>query len=265
MSSTDDNENSEIQAQMEKCRYDFHQILNDFKLEEYIEFKRLYPEFDIAHGPFKNMEELFDVSDELIEFGLDPLMLASVLDGDENVIDAFCVELLSKLNDRRKLEKEDISHIQSRRQAIPDSLLHFLIILIIESCQFHQVNLTHSLAILIIEMFGGANIERRRRVKLKLRKKEIAETIASLPEISNRELQKATGIDFTTISRWRKEKEFTAHEKMCRKIYDDTDFQSSNTIIATDLNEVIDFINSIPSSCNLDYITVSWRFRKYTE
>jgi len=180
-------------------------LLNDFSIEKYVELRRQSQQLEITPGPFKNPDHLFEVAEELRSFQIDPQTLARVLDGDVVQVDDLCLKLLEQIIERKRLEGAGATHLQSRGKTTPDSLINFLIVMIMESCQIHCIYPTSSLVALVTEMLGGYNVERRQRSENEKKKDRAAFAAAFLSGESDREIAKQLDVDHSTLSRWRKD------------------------------------------------------------
>ena len=183
-------------------------LLSYFSAEEYLKLRSEFPEYDIQVNQFSDNDLLYFIISELESYDMDSLIIIGALRGDIGDMDGLCLILIKKLLDRKKLEKSGKTHIQSLKKGIPDSLLDFIIIMMLESCHRYLDVIPGSLIVLIRERFGGVNVSRIKKKRADDLQFSVALTVGLNPEWSDRKIAKLHGIDHSNIPKWRKENEF---------------------------------------------------------
>ena len=101
----------------------------------YLRIRHEFPEAEIQVGNSGGIEALFALEKAFASQGIDPMLIAGVLDGNEPGIDALCLCLLELLVSKDKLPKEGPGFIEKRRKAISDATIDYLIVEILEGVE----------------------------------------------------------------------------------------------------------------------------------
>ena len=173
-------------------------------ITNYVRLRRAYGAHGII-GKFLDFDPLA-IEAELKSFGIDPLLVVRALDEDENErdesIDELAFRMMECLVERNKLEEEGHTHVQSRRIAISDSLVDFLIVAMLET--FDGIGDT-ALSILIRERLCGQNPDYYKDLLVfRQRRKALALAAVRFPagKISIRKIAKLMNVEPSTVSRW---------------------------------------------------------------
>jgi hypothetical protein len=128
-------------------------------IESYLRVRRQFPEIEIQIGRFGGIDPLFILEKEFQKHGIDPQLVAAILDADEPSIDDLCLQLIEKIVEREKISKDEAGHIQKRRAAISDAMVNYLIVTILESIDWNEqeVRIPASLVVLIRHQLTGIN------------------------------------------------------------------------------------------------------------
>lgn len=187
--------------------------LDTFDLSEYLKSLEENPKSDPKFSLFymTNRDLLgFDFAAQLSgkfkDIGIDSSDYLGMLDGSEQSMRKFVIELCSHLNRRQVLENTG-THVLSRPDVIGDSLLDFMICGVIESINYHSWETPNSLVVLL---FSRNNILNGKVIKeFRKTQKQTAAIKAwgRSPEASLSDIAKVTGINKATLSRWLSEDE----------------------------------------------------------
>ncbi len=188
----------------------FFQLVKRFdedpSIENYVALRRFAPHGDTEIYRFAGVDPLCSLEPDLKKFGLDPVLVCGVLDGDDREMDELCLQLLERLIERKRLVAERMTHLQSRGKGISDALIDHLIVVMLEAMQQYGVDPKPSLVLLIRERLGGANTD-----ILKSHKKRESQDLAifhgfqlrrrgARPTI--RRVADIMGVQPSTVSRW---------------------------------------------------------------
>jgi hypothetical protein len=182
-------------------------------IENYSRVRRQFPEVEIEIALFGGLDSLFSLEKEFQEQGIDPQLVAAILDGDEPSIDELCLQLIERLVAREKISKRGPGHIQKRRAAISDAMVNYLVMNILESFDWNHMScVPGSLVMLIRHQLTGSNpdlhmtyLTRRRLQYVAL---SIAQGLKPSEKLSINKLASIAVIPRSTAARWLKDKEF---------------------------------------------------------
>lgn len=179
---------------------------NEPTLENYLVLRRTFGGGDIESLHLMRPDPLSSIEDELRQYGMDPAVFSDALDGDEFQIDELCLQIMERLVDRQTRERSGEAHVQTTGQAIPNSLIDYLIMTMLEACEAHDLAPRTALVILIRERLGGQNPDRHKQNLIdKNRKQAIlmaASQLSQGKEISIRQIAKKMHLEASTVSRW---------------------------------------------------------------
>ena len=187
----------------------------DPSVANYLRIRHEFPEAEIQVGYFGGIEALFALEKEFASQGIDPMLIAGVLDANEPGIDALCLRLLKLLVSKDKLPKEGPGFIEKRRKAISDATINYLIIEILEGVERcgRSIRIPASLLVLIREQLRGSNPDLHRLYLARERFRRAAFNAGlsfqqTGKPISVRKLADAAGVSRGTAERWRADKDF---------------------------------------------------------
>lgn len=181
----------------------------------YLQIRYEFPEVEIQVGYFGGIEALFALEKEFASQGIDPMLIAGVLEGNEPDIDELCLRLLGLIASKDKLPKEGPGFIAKRHQAISDATINYLIVEILEGFERRDdaVRIPASLILLIRERLCGSNPDlhqsylARQRFQQAVFNAGLNFSQTGKP-ISIRKLATAAGVSRATAARWRAHKDF---------------------------------------------------------
>jgi len=175
-------------------------------LENYLLIRSTFPGAQPSPARFGGFDPFQSIREELEQHGITPSPFLGALDGVEEDIDAVTLTIIKRLSERRALEKSGQTHIQSLKNGIPDTLINYLIVTLLEACVEHDSLLPASLLILIREQLGGPNPARHKQYLIDEKKKQAAWIAAQLTpgseKASVREIARILSVEPSTVSRW---------------------------------------------------------------
>lgn len=204
---------------------DFMRLADQFKaeptLENYLVHRRAFGGSGVDSAHLIATDPISSIESELRQYDIDPSIFSDVLDGNDHQIDELCLRLMEKLVERQALEESGKSHVQTTGKAIPDSLIDYLAISMLEACEAHDLSPPPALVVLIRERLGGPNPARHKQNLIdKNRKQAIwmaAQRRLSGKSISVRQIAKKMGLEASTVSRWFKLGELEHEAERMRK------------------------------------------------
>jgi hypothetical protein len=175
---------------------------DDPSIEKYVALRRRFPRGDTA----PNLSEGFNavaMKDELTRYGIDPYVVYGAVGGNDRDIDELSLQILEALIRRRKQERAGKTHLQSRKIAISDGLIAYLIMTMLES---EDLYIPTSLVVLIGAQLCGSRPERYQHYT-KLKKRDDAALLGFLLEQRGekptvRRIAKSMDVEPSTVSRW---------------------------------------------------------------
>ncbi len=196
----------------------FQQAIVDYRkngtLEAYLRVRQQFPEVEIQVGKLAAMDAVFVLEDEFKKQGIDQYLVASCLEADEPSIDALCLQLLEKIVEREKISKDEPGHIQKHCAAISDAMVNYLIVTILEACDWNdlEVRVPASLVVLIRHQLTSAKPDLhttyRARDKLHNTAIFVAQRLKPNEKLSINKLASMVNIPRSSAARLLKDKEF---------------------------------------------------------
>jgi hypothetical protein len=191
----------------------FKQLFGSYRdnpsVANYVRIKHEFPEVEIQVGLFDaGVDAPVALTKEFARRGVDPQLIArAVWDADESSIDALCLRLLELLVAKGQLPKSGPGYIENRRKAISDSIINYLIVVMLEALDWNEemISVPASLVVLIREQLTGSNPDLHRMCLAEKRSENAAWLAATVAHGSRsftvRDIAEATGIDKSTVQR----------------------------------------------------------------
>ena len=203
---------------------DFMRLADQFKAEptlaNYLVLRRTFGSSGVDSAHLTTDDPIPSIEGELRQLDIDPAIFSDVLDGNDHQIDELCLRLMEKLVERDVLEASGKSHVQTTGQAIPDSLIDFLAISMLEACEAHDLSPPPALVVLFRERLGGPNPARHKQNMIDQNRKiaiwMAAQILSNGEKTSIRKIAKAMGLEASTVSRWFKKGELEQEAKRVR-------------------------------------------------
>jgi hypothetical protein len=180
---------------------------DDPTIENYVALRRQHPNATIQVAITGALEWVWGNEEILKQFGIDPYMVSGALDADPSDISELSLQLLELIIERKKLEKAGKTHVVSRGVAISDTLVNYLINMMLDALDWNDdLFIPRDLIVLIRHQTGGAATDWDRVEELKeLRTKAIITAVelvaeGKLPTI--RAVARKLGVSATTVMRW---------------------------------------------------------------
>jgi hypothetical protein len=180
----------------------------DPTIENYVRLRRQYPTETIEVAVSGGIDWLFGNEGVLKQFHISPNLIASALDADEDAISELSLLLLERIIERKKTQKSGKTHAVSRKLAIGDELVNFLINLMLDSLDWNdRLLIPRDLIVLIRHQTGGGrSIDWDRREELKKQRWKCFQAMARVANQGKaptiRTISKNLGVSATTVMRW---------------------------------------------------------------
>lgn len=194
----------EVRPTWDEILADMEGFYDNPSTENYVAMRRRYP---AEHEIFEFAKLGLSGLDELLEnAGLEKSVVRSALGGDYRDIDELCLQVLERLIERRRLEANGETHLQSRGKAISDALINHLIVGILEVLHQDGAEPRSSFVMLVREQLGGQSSgimksaakefgrERALWLAFQMRRGGEQPTIRKIAEKMN--------VEASTVSRW---------------------------------------------------------------
>jgi hypothetical protein len=193
-----------------------HAYDNQPSAENYLRLRQKFPELEIeGAGCLGGFDPLLALVPEFEKHGIDPGLIAGVLDLSEPDIDALALQLIERLVAKRSIPKNRPGHIDERRNAIPEAMVDYLIVTMLEPMQYggQLTTIPFSLVVLIRDRLCGPAPDLDKAYRSKKRQSHavfvtIADAISSRQPISLRSFAVLSSISKTTAARWFKDPKF---------------------------------------------------------
>ncbi len=189
----------------------FNKITKQYKadptIENYVRLRRQFPDAEIEIATTGGIEFLFSQEKELLSYGINPRIVAGVLDADLNAQADLSLKLLELLIERKEKEKSGATHVVSRKQAISDTFVNYLIAESLDALSWNdEPEISRELIVLIKHQLGSISsqydVEEAKRAK-KFKAQLIAAQIAAKGETPTyRKIGRIMGVQASTVMRW---------------------------------------------------------------
>jgi len=182
-------------------------------IEHYVKLRRENPNAEIEVSVIGGLDQLCFMQPELKKYGIDPYLVASVMDADFDAISKLSLQLLEKMIEARELARKSRTHLARRGLAIPDKLINWLITVALDSLSWNDFPyIPRDLIVLIRERLGGSNPEYEQASKAWHNRMSAAFIGAGLMAAglkpSFRLISKHFGVAPSTVKRWFPEGDF---------------------------------------------------------
>ncbi|MGJ8562465.1 MAG: hypothetical protein ACSHXY_02825 [Alphaproteobacteria bacterium] len=189
----------------------------------YVDLRRKYPKALVEVATSHSMEWLFSNGETLKSYGIDPDIVAGCLDAASEDIQELCLLLMENLLARDALESEGVAHIQSQDGIMPDSLINYLISMMLDALDWNDdLFIPRDLIVLIKHRFGAdISAEKRKQDVKDKRTKAIwmaAHIRADGQSLSMRDVAKEMGVSPSTVLRWFPDGDFESSVERVRSI-----------------------------------------------
>ena len=176
-------------------------------IENYVKLRQDNPEAEIEVAVTGGIDWLFANDQLLQDHGVDPGLFASVLDASPTAISQISLVLLTRLVERNRMEAAGLTQLASRGKAIPDSLVNYLIAIMLDSLSWNDdLEIPRDLIVLTRHQLLGSDdpalTKRQRSHELEKSIVSIgAQLLESGASISTRIIAEILGINASTVSR----------------------------------------------------------------
>lgn len=176
-------------------------------IENYVLLRRKNPEKIIKIAISSGKEWLAANIEMLENIGIPPLIVLEMLETKKAAVSELSLLLMEKLIERDRKEKSGEAHLVSRGVAISDSLVNYLISMMLDVCEWKgDLEIPRDLIVLIRHQIGGElSSDQEKRLKTKLLKDQAAlyggQMIGLERKPSVRAVARSLEVNPSTISR----------------------------------------------------------------
>lgn len=198
--------------------------------EHYLGLRRGNPGKLVEIATSWSMEWLFTNQDRLEEIGIRPIDVVGALDADEASASRVSLRLLELIVERRAREAAGETHLVGRGEAISDSLVNYLIAMMLDALDWNdQMVISRDLIVLIKHQLGAEVSIEAKSQEVEHRRKTATWGAARLrvqgEPGSIRQVASMMGVSPSTVMRWFGEDSFEEEVESVRKILESDDFR----------------------------------------
>lgn len=182
-------------------------------VENYLRLRRANPDKLIEVSTSWGLDWLISNEDTVRKFGIDPQDIASSLDADSSAISRVSLRILELLSERRAMTSSGKTHVQSRGEAIGDSLVNYLIAMMLDALdRYDNLHIPRDLIVLIKHQLGADVSAEARDQEVRQRRQTAIWGAAKLRQAGNpwtiREVARHMNVSPSTVLRWFEGKNF---------------------------------------------------------
>jgi hypothetical protein len=188
----------------------FNEISKQYKasptIEHYVRLRRERPDGEIEIATAGGIEFLFSREKELLSYGISPKLFTGVLDASPDDHAEFSLLLLELIIKRSEKEKKG-THVVSRKRAISDTFVNYLIAEALDSLSWNDsLEISRELIVLIKHQLGSTSshyeAEQNKRKKTRDAKFVAAQIMAHGEIPTYRRIGRILGVQGSTVMRW---------------------------------------------------------------
>ena len=186
--------------------------------------RRTNPDEKIEVAIIDGLDWLFNDDNQQLLEGLDilPQLVAKTLDADPASISELCLRLMERLIERDEKQDSGKTHLVSRGEAISDSLVNYLINMMLDNLEWNdELYIPRDLIVLIRYQTGGEISDQAKKLAIRDRKFNAVWIALQLSEQgktpSYREIARVLGVNPTTVMRWFPNNDLTEQIEMLKK------------------------------------------------
>jgi hypothetical protein len=176
-------------------------------IENYVGLRRKHPKETIEVAVTGGLDWLFGNERTLEQFGISADLVAGTLDAEPHAISELSLQLLELIIERKRVERAGKTHVVSRKLAISDHLVNFLINQMLDALDWNgHLCIPRDLIVLIRHQTGGGNNDwDKNKTAQEGREKAILAALelavqGKTPSI--RAIAKELGVNASTVMRW---------------------------------------------------------------
>jgi hypothetical protein len=194
-------------------------------IKEYVKLRRSNPDTLIEIATSLSLEWVIANEEVLKAHSIEPQIVAGALDADPACISELSLLLLERLIEREALTQSGETHIQSRGKAISDSLVNYLIAMMLDALDWNdQLYISRDLIVLIKHMIGANKSHEAKSMQSYSSKQEALFLAVQLrrrgDDVSMRSIAKLMGVNVSTVSRWFPGGEFDIEVERFLKLFE---------------------------------------------
>jgi hypothetical protein len=191
---------------------------NSPTIENYLRLRRQHPDGEIEIATTGGIEFLFSQAEELRLNGIDPNLVDKVLDADLPAQAEMSLLLIERVIERDEIKRSGETHIVSRKRAISDTLVNYLIGTALDSMSWNdELEISPELIVLIKHQLG--NLTSQYEIELERQERRSQAFTVALQILARgqtptyRKVGRALGVQASTVMRWFPDRDFIAEMK----------------------------------------------------
>jgi len=175
-------------------------------IEAYLALRQKYDELTEYLQVLEGCELIHWMQDDILLFGIKPELLARAMDCEPESVDTLSLILLRELQ-KFKVEKASLSHTRLNKKIMPEALIDYLIVQILEGMRVNKSTFPHvSFSILLRERFGQFTsnyLVRNNKSKSKLIALDMKAQLSNTDKtLSIRTMARMMRVNPSTVKRW---------------------------------------------------------------
>lgn len=183
------------------------QYQDNTSLESYIELRRANPDKLIEVSTSWSLDWLLANESTVRANGIDPDLVAGALDADAGYISELSLCIMERLVEREALVRAGKTQVQSRGEGINDSLVNYLISMMLDALdRYDELYIPRDLIVLIKHMLGADRSFEAKAMEAHSRRTSAIWTAAQMEEdgqpCSMRTISTLFEVSPSTVSRW---------------------------------------------------------------
>ena len=208
---TESSDGIELSIPEEADPFEFSRLSKPFKanptIQHYVQLRREHPKECIEVATSWALDWVFSNGDVLQRQGIDPQIMAGALDADPECICEVSLTLMERLIEREALEAAGESHVRSRGDAVGDSLVNYLIAMMLDALSWTDLlYIPRDLIVLIKYQIGADTAAEAKAQETRERRSNAAFAAAQIRaqggKGSMRELAGLYKVSPSTVARW---------------------------------------------------------------
>ena len=213
---------------------DFSDLSKAYKadptIEHYVRLRRENPDKLIEVQTGYQMDWLLSNAEVLESFGIEPQDMAGALDANLTKVSRVSLRLLECLIERRAMLAEGRTHLQSRGEVIGDSLVNYIISMMLDAMDWtDRLELPRDLIVLIKHQLGAdVSAEAKAQEVRELRQTAIwgaAKLRIQGKPGSIRQVAGFMGVSPSTVARWFSDSSFDEEVEKIKSVLESDDFK----------------------------------------
>jgi hypothetical protein len=176
-------------------------------IETYVRLRRERPNVEIEVATTGGLEFVLFHEEQLRDYGIDPDLVSGVLDAAPEAQTELALRLMESIIQRNEKEDTGATHLISRREAISEALVNYLIGVALDGLSWNDdLLISRELIVLIKHQLGVSTsryIEEQKIINRKFEARWMAGLLIRKGKLpSYRNIARSLGLQASTVKRW---------------------------------------------------------------